>query len=70
MSADPRQTLYVSDLDGTLLRSDGSLSAYSVRTLTRLIREGMHFTVASARGLRSYPQRTGRSAATAAGHRP
>ena len=50
MTADPRQTLYVSDLDGTLLRSDGSLSPYSVRTLTRLIREGMRFTVASARG--------------------
>ena len=50
MSADPRQTLYVSDLDGTLLRSDGSLSACTVRTLTRLIREGMPFTVASARG--------------------
>ena len=31
MSADPRQTLYISDLDGTLLRSDGSLSLYSVR---------------------------------------
>ena len=50
MTADPRQTLYVSDLDGTLLRSDGSLSAYSLRTLTRLIRDGMLFTVASARG--------------------
>ena len=50
MSADPQQTLYVSDLDGTLLRSDGSLSAYSARTLNRLIGEGMHFTVASARG--------------------
>ena len=50
MTADPRQALYVSDLDGTLLRSDGSLSPYSLRTLTRLIREGMRFTVASARG--------------------
>ncbi len=50
MSADPQQTLYVFDLDGTLLRSDGSLSAYSARTLNRLIGEGMHFTVASARG--------------------
>ena len=50
MSADLRQTLYVSDLDGTLLRSDGSLSPYSVRTLNRLISEGMPFTVASARG--------------------
>ena len=50
MSADPRQTLYVSDLDGTLLRSDGSLSPYTVETLTRLIGQGMPFTVASARG--------------------
>ncbi len=50
MTADPRQTLYVSDLDGTLLRSDGSLSPYTVRTLTRLIGEGLRFTVASARG--------------------
>ena len=30
MTSDPRQALYVSDLDGTLLRSDGSLSPYSV----------------------------------------
>ena len=50
MTSDRRQTLYVSDLDGTLLRSDGSLSPYTVRTLTRLIGEGMPFTVASARG--------------------
>ena len=50
MTADPRQALYVSDLDGTLLRSDGSLSPYSLRTITRLIHEGMLFTVASARG--------------------
>ena len=50
MNADARQALYVSDLDGTLLRSDGALSCYSTRTLTRLIGEGMRFTVASARG--------------------
>ncbi len=31
MTAEPRRTLYVSDLDGTLLRSDGSLSPYTVR---------------------------------------
>ena len=37
-------------MDGTLLRADGSLSAYSLRTLNRLIDEGMRFTVASARG--------------------
>ncbi len=45
-----RETLYVSDMDGTLLRTDGSLSPYSVRTLNRLIHDGMRFTVASARG--------------------
>ena len=50
MTSDPRQALYVSDLDGTLLRSDGSLSPYSARTLNRLIGEGLRFTVASARG--------------------
>ncbi len=50
MTEDPRQALYISDLDGTLLRSDGSLSPYSLRTLARLIHEGMLFTVASARG--------------------
>ena len=50
MSTDPRQALYVSDLDGTLLRSDGTLSPYSVRTLNRLIGDGLRFTVASARG--------------------
>lgn len=49
-SYDPRQALYVSDMDGTLLRSDGSLSPYSLRTLNRLIADGMRFTVASARG--------------------
>ena len=50
MTSDARHALYVSDLDGTLLRSDGSLSPYSVRTLTRLIDQGLRFTVASARG--------------------
>ena len=37
-------------MDGTLLRTDGSLSPYSRRTLNRLIYEGIRFTVASARG--------------------
>ena len=50
MTPDPRQALYVSDLDGTLLRSDGFLSPYSVRTLNRLIDDGLQLTVASARG--------------------
>ena len=49
MTSDARQTLYVSDLDGTLLRSESSLSPYGVQTLTRLIDDGMPITVASAR---------------------
>lgn len=46
-------TLYVSDMDGTLLRPDAELSSYTVETLNRLIRGGMSFTVASARSLAS-----------------
>lgn len=41
--------LYVSDLDGTLLRSDGTLSDFSRRKLAELLEAGVHFTVASAR---------------------
>lgn len=43
--------LYISDLDGTLLRSDGTLSDFSRSHLTRLLDEGLLFTVASARGV-------------------
>lgn len=43
------ESLFVSDLDGTLLRSDGTLSDYSRSTLTKLLQSGLHFTVASAR---------------------
>jgi Cof subfamily protein (haloacid dehalogenase superfamily) len=41
--------IFVSDLDGTLLRSDGTLSEYSRDTLRELLEAGVHFTVASAR---------------------
>ena len=37
-------------MDGTTLRTDGSLSPYNLRTLNRLIQEGMRLTVANARG--------------------
>lgn len=43
------QKLFVSDLDGTLLQGDGTLSAYSRKALTKLLDAGVHFTVASAR---------------------
>jgi Cof subfamily protein (haloacid dehalogenase superfamily) len=42
-------TLYISDLDGTLLRSNETLSRYSFTTLDRLINGGLAFTVATAR---------------------
>jgi 5-amino-6-(5-phospho-D-ribitylamino)uracil phosphatase len=46
-------TLYISDLDGTLLRSDATLSAFSKSTLDDLLNRGILFTVASARSVTS-----------------
>jgi 5-amino-6-(5-phospho-D-ribitylamino)uracil phosphatase len=43
-------TIYVCDLDGTLLRSDGTLSDFSRRGLGQLFGAGVRLTVASARG--------------------
>ena len=43
--------LYVSDLDGTLLNGQAQLSEYSLRELIRLLKEGLLFTVASARSV-------------------
>ncbi len=46
-----RMTLYISDLDGTLLRNNGELSPFSRVNLSRLVEEGVSFTVASARSV-------------------
>ncbi len=46
-------TLYVSDLDGTLLDREGRLSERSRAGLTRLLEQGLLFTVASARHVSS-----------------
>ena len=46
-------TLYVTDLDGTFLRSDASLSDYSVNLMNRLISDGINFTYATARSFAS-----------------
>lgn len=43
------KTLYVSDLDGTLLRSDETISAYTSEVINRLTSEGMIFSYATAR---------------------
>lgn len=42
-------TLYVSDMDGTLLNSSSVLSEYTTNKLNELISEGAMFTVATAR---------------------
>ena len=41
--------LYVSDLDGTLLNQRGDLSAKTVEKLNQCIKEGIHFTINTAR---------------------
>lgn len=46
-------TLYVSDLDGTLMRNNEKLSGYTVRTLNELLRQGLPFTFATARSIES-----------------
>jgi len=43
------KTLYVSDLDGTLLKSDITLSAYTCETINTLAARGMLFSYATAR---------------------
>ncbi|MBR7099450.1 MAG: HAD family hydrolase [Clostridia bacterium] len=43
------KTLYVSDLDGTLLRHDETLSRYTVDTINALVAKGMIFSYATAR---------------------
>ncbi len=50
---DKSRILYVSDLDGTLMRNDETISAYTERTLNELIEEGLAFTYATARSVES-----------------
>ena len=45
------KTLYVSDLDGTLLRTDESVSGYTCDVINRLMDEGMCFSFATARSV-------------------
>lgn len=47
------KVIYVSDLDGTLLRNDGTISPYSKQKLIELIAAGVNITVASARSIPS-----------------
>lgn len=52
------KTLYISDLDGTLLSSQAVLSPYTVKTINALIGRGMVFSYATARSLRTAKQAT------------
>jgi Cof subfamily protein (haloacid dehalogenase superfamily) len=44
-------TLYISDLDGTLLNGSAELSEYTTNTLNAMIARDVHFSVATARTL-------------------
>ena len=46
-------TLYVTDLDGTLMRNDEKLSAYAIEEINKLLDKGMPFTFATARSIES-----------------
>ncbi len=45
------KTLYLSDLDGTLLRSDQRISEFTAREINRMVDEGMLFSYATARSV-------------------
>ncbi|MDR1001927.1 MAG: HAD family hydrolase [Oscillospiraceae bacterium] len=45
------KTLYISDLDGTLLNSEQKLSAYTINVVKRMIDRGEIFSYATARSL-------------------
>lgn len=45
------KTLYITDLDGTLLKSDETISAFSIEIINNLVSKGMLFSYATARSL-------------------
>ena len=45
------KTLYLSDLDGTLLRKDETVSRFTADTINKLTKNGIHFSFATARSL-------------------
>ena len=44
-----KKILFISDLDGTLLRSDETVSNFTIETINRLVKQGMMFSYATAR---------------------
>ena len=53
------KTLYVSDLDGTLMRNNEKLSQYTVSVINELVENGLSFTYATARSVESARAITG-----------
>lgn len=53
------RTLYVSDLDGTLMRNNETLSEYTIQTINELVEKGLSFTYATARPVESARPITG-----------
>lgn len=45
------KTLYVTDLDGTLLNRNDTISEFSITAINRMVEEGMIFTYATARSM-------------------
>ncbi|MBO4696013.1 MAG: HAD-IIB family hydrolase [Lachnospiraceae bacterium] len=52
-------TLYITDLDGTLLRNNETVSAHTIETVNELVADGMAFTFATARSIESARKITG-----------
>jgi len=46
-----QKTLYISDLDGTLLRRDQTVSPFTAEVINALTARGMHFSYATARSI-------------------
>ena len=59
MKYDLAKTLFVTDLDGTLLRSDGTLAKETTAELARMIAAGLKFTYATARSRQTANQVAG-----------
>ena len=53
------RTLYVSDLDGTLMKNDETLSLHTVQIINDLVEHGLAFTYATARSIESARTITG-----------
>ncbi|MCK4960572.1 MAG: HAD hydrolase family protein, partial [Planctomycetes bacterium] len=56
MTAENSTMIYISDMDGTLLRNDGTVSPYTRQKLTELLNASVNITIASARSAVSIRQ--------------